>query len=273
MSLDLSPRAAERLRRDDELLAWIGRFRFVTATLVAERFGVSVEKTNKRIRRLAADGLLARRRGFPDEHYAIFLTGKGAARVGLPVRHAPRAEVQREHELCIVWLASRLERVGHTTRTDRECRQLEARTERRVRRSVDLEVNAGRRDRRRWPDLVVERPEGPLAIEIELTPKGSDRLAAIINAYLVSDVFRDVSYLLTDPALAARVTRVAADQAATTRRLIYPPAPTRLVTTAWPAADPRQQRHVTAAIAAARTNGDNDDRHPTSPGARRESDV
>ena len=51
-----------------------------------------------------------------------------------------------------------------------------------------------------------------MAIEIEFTPKGTDRLAAIIHAYLCSDVYRDVSYLLTDSALAARITRIAQEQ-------------------------------------------------------------
>lgn len=250
MSHTPSPRAIERARRDEEVLAWIGRFRFVTAGLLAERFGVSVEKTNKRLRRLEHDRLIARRRTFPDEHFAVFLTGAGATRVGLPTRHAPRPDVQREHELAIVWLATRLELAGHKVRTERECRQLEARTN--ERRSVDLEFVTSRKDRSRWPDLVLERPDGLMAFEIEFSPKGSRRLAAIINAYVLSPVYREVRYLLTDPALAARVTHIAHDQAGEIQRRRFVRPRAHVAVAAWPGSDPTLQQKVTSAIAAAR---------------------
>jgi hypothetical protein len=44
--------------RDREWLRWIGRFRFVTADLLALRFGVSVQQARNRVRRLARDGLV-----------------------------------------------------------------------------------------------------------------------------------------------------------------------------------------------------------------------
>src|SRR4051812_36040877 len=38
--------------RDLEVLRWVARFRFVTGRAVAERFGVSLQRSNARLRRL-----------------------------------------------------------------------------------------------------------------------------------------------------------------------------------------------------------------------------
>ena len=40
---------------------------------------------------------------------AIFVTGKGHELLGWERRRAPRAEVQCEHEVAIIWLATHLE--------------------------------------------------------------------------------------------------------------------------------------------------------------------
>ncbi len=120
--------ADHEVLEDHDVLAWIGRFRFVTAGLIAERFGVSLHKARRWVRRLEREGLVARERAHQAEDYAIYLTGAGAARVQLPRRRRPRVHVQREHELAIVSLACRLERDGGTVvETERECRQREAR--------------------------------------------------------------------------------------------------------------------------------------------------
>jgi len=62
---------------DRRVLVWIGRFRFVTAALVAERFGVSVQMTGKRLARLEDAGMLTRERATHAEQYAVFLTPAG----------------------------------------------------------------------------------------------------------------------------------------------------------------------------------------------------
>jgi predicted ArsR family transcriptional regulator len=48
--------------RDVAVMAWVGRFRFVTAEAVAERFGVSVQAARGRVRRLERVGLVGRER-------------------------------------------------------------------------------------------------------------------------------------------------------------------------------------------------------------------
>src|SRR5690349_7643973 len=121
-------RGTAEAARDREWLRWIGRFRFVTARLLAARFGVSEQQANVRIRRLTAAGLVSRTAGGIGQAYAVALTRRGARLVGLPERRAPRTDAQREHELAIVDLVGRLERrlgreaVGRVL-TERECRE------------------------------------------------------------------------------------------------------------------------------------------------------
>ncbi len=119
----------EETRKDVEVLAWVGRFRFVTAEAVAERFGVSVQAARGRVRRLERVGLVGRERQHVSQPWAVFVTAKGHEFLGWNRRRAPRAEVQREHEAAIVWLATQLEFAGEDgvdVLTERECRRREA---------------------------------------------------------------------------------------------------------------------------------------------------
>jgi DNA-binding MarR family transcriptional regulator len=117
----------EETRRDLEVLAWIGRFRFVTAEALAMRLGVSVQRANARVRRLERLRLVGGERQHVSQARAVFLTGKGHKLLGWERRRAPRAEVHREHEAAIVWLVTQYERRRPDERvlTERECRHLE----------------------------------------------------------------------------------------------------------------------------------------------------
>src|ERR671936_41422 len=58
--------------KDGQWLAWIGRFRFVTAELVGLRFGVNVPNARRRLRRLAAADLVSiHRSGFGETSVAV----------------------------------------------------------------------------------------------------------------------------------------------------------------------------------------------------------
>ena len=159
----------------------------MTAQAVSERFGVSWQRANARVRRLERLRLVGREREHVSQARAIFLTGRGHELLGWPRRRAPRAQVQREHEAAIVWLVTQLERdAGESVRilTERECRRLEAAdTSRRY--SVAI-LGGEHRGRRRWPDVVIESDARRGAIEIEFAPKGSARLRHILEAYAVS---------------------------------------------------------------------------------------
>ena len=228
------------------MIAWIGRFRFVTVALVAERFGVSVQMTGRRLARLEAGGLLVRARLTHADPFVVFLTPAGARRVGLAARRAPRVGVQREHELAIAWLTSRLERTtDHLVVTERECRAWQLREEGRF--SVRLYRPVGRGDRVRWPDLVVTGNGRRVAVEIEFAPKGSARLAAIVHGYLHSGLYDEVRFLLSHPATAGRLVGIAGRERARAGTLMSGEG-TQIVLSPWPGCTPGDRALVQAAI-------------------------
>jgi hypothetical protein len=205
---------AAEAQRDIDVLRFAGRFRFVTDELLAERFEVSRQQMNLRIRRLAAAGLL-QRTGGPAQPRLASLTRKGARAIDLPLRRAPRTDAQREHELALVWLVIQLERGGDVpVRTERECRMSES-GERRY--SVDL-TKVGRGAERRWPDLVLDGERRRSAIELELSAKGTTRLASIVAAYATSSTFDEVVFLAADVPTARALARSV--EAATPRAII-----------------------------------------------------
>lgn len=194
--------------RDVELLSWVARFRFVTAAVLSERFSVTEQRVNARVRRLEAEGLVQRFRSAPTQAHAISVTRVGARRLGLPVRRAPRTDVQREHELLIASFVSRVERSGRgvVARTEREQRSLEG--ERAARFSVEVRP-ARPREVRRWPDVVLETPARRVAIEIELSEKAPERLRRIVAGYVHCSHYDEVRFLVSGPLLAARIARAA----------------------------------------------------------------
>jgi DNA-binding MarR family transcriptional regulator len=231
----------EQTRRDVEVLAWVGRFRFVTPKAISERFDVSWQQANARVRRMERLGLLGCERQHRTQPQAVFLTGKGHELLGFARRRPPRADVQREHEAAIVWLVTELERSadqGTRVLTERECRQREA-ADRADRFSVDVAHSGPRKDRRRWPDVVLETSEGRRAIEIEFAPKGSDRLQRIIDAYQIASPYTDTVFYVKNAALGRRIKQIAARRGPATSYLFARVADVHVE--AWPAL-PREQR-------------------------------
>ena len=199
----------ERAAKDVELLAWIGRFRFVMAQQISARFGFSWQQANAHVRRLERHGLIGTARRTICEARAVFLTRKGHELLGWPRRRPPRAEVQRDHEAAIVALATCLERdAADNARvlTERECRRLQA-ADPAARFSVDVPGEG--RDRRRWPDLVIDQAAGRRAIEIEFAPKGTARLARILAGYRSSS-YTEVLFLVSRPSVGRRINTLAA---------------------------------------------------------------
>ena len=237
-------------QRDRQWLQWIGRFRFVTAELLAQRFGVTVQRARARLRRLAAAGLITMHRGHLGESYVAVLTPHGAGALGYPRRQRePRPDLHRAHELAVVGLVCELELAGGpdaTVLTERDCRRLRAQGGQRYCVTV---IDQHGRPGDRWPDVVVPTPRGPVAFEIELAPKHSARLGSIVRGYLVSDL-TEVRFLLASPSLARRLTTVARSERLTlldgdTSRDRL----TRLVIAPWSGA-PRRDREAILAIAA-----------------------
>jgi len=244
-------RSAVETDRDLEVVAWIARFRFVTADVLAERFAVSEQAMRRRLRGLARAGWIGLEREHRTQANAAFVTARGARLLGQRPRRAPRTQVQREHELALAWLCARLEVAGTgLVMTEREGRACEADGGPRC--SADVAYRTGG-PTRRWPDLIVTHDDRRIAIEVEFAPKDSPRLRRILNGYRRATWFQEARFLVRSPALAVRLealieaTRaddVIADLFDTTR---LPQA----VVAAWPGAAPQLQRRIRVAIAQA----------------------
>jgi hypothetical protein len=78
----------EQARRDVEVLARIARFRFVTPQAITERFGVSWQQANARVRRLRRVGLVGCQRQHVSQPQAVFVTGRGHELLGGERRRA-----------------------------------------------------------------------------------------------------------------------------------------------------------------------------------------
>ncbi len=228
---------------DRVALQWIARFRFVTAELLGLYLGVTRQNAQARARRLETAGLLSRQAGRPGESITLAATARGMRAIGLPPRRAPRTDVQREHELALVWLVLQLEaRVAGVVFTERECRRVE-REARADRMSADV-VEPGGHVARRWPDLVHRRVSGDLVVlELERTLKNPTRLVRIIEGYGAASWFAEVRLLCADPAVARGV-------ALAVKRADLPswrPGP-RVVVAPWPGLVPVTKLAVREAI-------------------------
>lgn len=205
--------------RDREVMAFMARFRFVTVASLAERFDVSERRMRQRVRRLEGAGLVKR----PRTHSApggLYLTRRGTDQLGLPPRRPPSVDVHRRHELAIVAEVIRLERaagIGARILTERECRRLEA--DKVGTFHVRARGDSGRM-LERWPDLVMVTRRERIAVELEFTSKHVERTRRIVRAYLDSDAFDRVVYVVDSPPLARQLLRLAAQQRAEQLRLL-----------------------------------------------------
>jgi hypothetical protein len=204
----MSREASERVE-DERLLGWVARFRFVTAAEAAERFGRSDRRVRSRLARLESNGWVVSQQlhGAAPKLYAV--SGPGAGVLGTPRRRPPRWETQVTHELQVVALVARLElaRPELTILTERDCRAREAQGQARY--SVGC-LRDGT-PARRWPDVVIEGAGRRAAVEIELAAKTTERLRAILLAYLTDRVYNRLQVRCGSQVLARRMTRLVGD--------------------------------------------------------------
>ena len=192
-------RAREQAERDWEVLGWIARFRFVDSAVLSERFEVSRRQVNARVRRFEDAGLVVRRSDAMGHGCTIMATTIAMKVLGLPPRRPARTDAQVEHELALARLVARLEldEPAVVVLTERDMRARQSAGEGRF--SVDVPGARGALAKR-WPDIVVERPGGDLALKLELTGKGSSRLGQILRAYRSAPQFAEVRFLAgTEP--------------------------------------------------------------------------
>ena len=209
--LDLKVRQShqhQEAERDLEFLMWLSRFRFSSAELLELRFGVSARMCRKRMGRLETAQLVISHQPHVAAPKLFAIGPVGRVRLGLAKRRPPRWETQVVHELAIGQLVAALETTRSDLRvlTERDCRR--AQWDGTARYSVVCQQRQGAMDR--WPDIVVEHPDDRrIAIEIELAPKTSERLTAILLGYLMDGSYGRVHIRCGDRALERRVRQIA----------------------------------------------------------------
>jgi DNA-binding Lrp family transcriptional regulator len=168
--------------RDEELVRLIGRHGLMTIEQAQRAMGTGRSVTYRRVRHLADAGLVERVT-VPGAGSLLHATRQGLRWSGLALAVATVSAAEVEHGLRCVTTAIRAgEHYGHeNVLTERELIGIEALGEQHFA-SVSLGLSRGQR---RWhrPDLVVLQEEGPIAIEVELTPKAPARLERIMRAW------------------------------------------------------------------------------------------
>ncbi|MEV3926461.1 MULTISPECIES: hypothetical protein [Actinomycetes] len=204
----------QRTDEDEHLLRLATRYSTLTLHQAAYAcWGGRIEAARRRVRLMAEAGLLLRSADVRWARTVLWPTERGARIAGTGLS-APRPPGERLlHRLAVADVGIALEANGYAVLSEREVHAAEAVPGRpaqlletmRVpgvptgaRRGETLAVPVGARAVH-WPDLVVVEPTPrfPIAVEVELTPKATDALRAILRAYRRAQ--RRVLYLATEP--------------------------------------------------------------------------
>jgi len=184
--------------RDIDIIRWIDSFGYVTAEQVFREFGFSPKRGYRRLRLLVEEKYLLHRRIFFGRPGIYQAGGQGLALIaddpecvpGL----APVRAATMEHNLLLVDLAQLLVRkTGGAWKTDRQ-----------IRREKGFDLRAAVRPH--VPDGILTLPGGKtIAVELELTAKGTQRLEKILKGYARAAEYREVWYFVRRPALAQKI--------------------------------------------------------------------
>jgi hypothetical protein len=164
--------------RDLASLGFLARFGTVPRAVLAHRAGGGRTVTYERERRLRAAGLVEVIPGPGEGERLLLATRAGRRACGRPELAAARPSPSTlRHETLLAALGARLEAGGERVLSEREIVAAERAAGSRLY-SADLG-----RDRFHRPDLIRLCPEGPEAVELELSAKGAARLDAILRAW------------------------------------------------------------------------------------------
>jgi hypothetical protein len=189
--------------RDLQLLAFAADHRVVLTAHLQRLLDVSAATARGRLRSLAAEGYLMRRKPFQSEPPCYQLTRAGLAAIGGPYTRARFDLGEYRHDVGVawLWLAARQGAWGAMS---------EVVSERRMR-SADASREPGSRpmgvrlggfgqhgkERLHYPDLLLVTPQGHrVALELELTAKSRTRLEAVIGGYAADPRIDAVVYLV-----------------------------------------------------------------------------
>lgn len=204
----------QRTEQDEQLLRLATRYSTLTLHQAAYAcWGGRVEAARRRVRLMTEAGLLHRSADVRWARTVVWTTERGARIAGTGLS-APRPPGERLlHRLAVADAGISLEASGYAVLSEREvhaaeavpCRAAELLEALRVpgvpthpRRGETLAVPIGAQAVH-WPDLVIiePTPRFPIAVEVELTPKPTSALRAILRAYQQAQ--RRTLYLATEP--------------------------------------------------------------------------
>jgi hypothetical protein len=201
---------------DDATLAireWLARIGAGPPGEIAAACGLSERLVQNRLRYLAQDGEARSHRllhGAPALHV---LTRRGLRAAGRPELEAVSVSASGfAHALAVARVARILERSGRHVGGERELRAFE-RLEGRPLASAEVGLARDGGIALHRPDLVCWDGPRPVAIEVELTVKAPERLAAIVRGWARSRLVDGVVYYAT-PAAARSLARAIRREAA-----------------------------------------------------------
>lgn len=207
--------------RDLSWLAWIGRWRAVTAQSLSEEFAARGEsaplkKVETRLRAMRSLGLVDASRVLADRPRLHWLTREGMRVAGLEGAVVKPRLSHIIHDLTVVDVARYLteRRPEHELHTEREIRRVETpnqhQTEVEQRFTLTL-PEATSRFSRIFPDLVSVAPDSTTwAHEVEATRKEHRRLVRLMLAYAAAPNITYARYYAL-PAVGSSVRRAAAE--------------------------------------------------------------
>ena len=186
--------------RDDRLLHWINGHGFVTLRQAAKWLGANYQTAQRRVRLLYDHGYL-NRQWLVHGDRAHWLTPAGRAMCGdslLVPKHIRLGSYRHDRLLVDLALTLVAETGGHFT------------PERRLRQMLELD-RVGKRGHVADGWLSIDSQTKPIAIELELSTKGSRRLERILRGYMSDLDIAEVWYFVECEAVRRQLTKAAKD--------------------------------------------------------------
>jgi hypothetical protein len=202
--------------RDVEVLSFLAEHRLALPTHAGMLLGTSAATATTRLTRLANADLVKAHRAFPGEPRPHQITAKGLAVLGSSLPR-PRIDLRAyEHDVGVawLWLAARGGTFGPLKEIIAE-RRLRSLDGSRDPGAEPLAVRLGGfgprgQERLHYPDLLLRTADGRrIALELELSGKGRNRLETILAGYGADHRFAGVVYLAGSAAVARAVVTAA----------------------------------------------------------------
>lgn len=189
-------------QRDLAMVAWLGRFPFLTIDLLQRWItdlvggGSAVSVVYARLRVLEAAELVSSARVLADAGRAVWVTPEGLRTAGLPGRSRPPRVSSFHHDLAVARLATSIavDKPSHTLVTEREMRHFDTPPPGPADPGAGsapeyATPKPGGKDRERiYPDLITVAPTGRRTVhEVEMSPKEHTRLRSLMVAHLSNE--------------------------------------------------------------------------------------